>query len=202
MFWDRGSINLIQPVNIQNVIWERQSTVSANLFSTVIFGLKDWLQKVESSHCGWETKESRAWTPNLFRNQLVYWGFLNRRASRNIRFPSQMMASLMWSKRTFTTFLLAIRIAISQQNLRRFHPVANHTSTLYFILFIYLFILFFFVFITYLTTHVPSWVKMATGPPYCRPSCNISRNMTGIGEDVSRAHECTLCRVSINIRNV
>ena len=40
-FWDRGSINLIQPVNIQNVIWERQSTVSANLFSTVIFGLKD-----------------------------------------------------------------------------------------------------------------------------------------------------------------
>ena len=37
--WDRGSINLIQPVNIKNVIWERQSTVSANLFSTVIFGI-------------------------------------------------------------------------------------------------------------------------------------------------------------------
>ena len=76
--WDRGSINLIQPVNIKNVIWERQSTVSANLFSTVIFGLK------ESSHCGSETKESRAWAPNFFGNQLVYRGFLNRRASRNI----------------------------------------------------------------------------------------------------------------------
>ena len=29
-----NKLNLIQPVNIQNVIWERQSTVSANLFST------------------------------------------------------------------------------------------------------------------------------------------------------------------------
>ena len=48
-FGNRGSINLIQPVNIQNIIWERQSTVSANLFSTVIFGLKDGLQKVGKS---------------------------------------------------------------------------------------------------------------------------------------------------------
>ena len=184
-------------MNIQNVIWERQSTVSANLFSIVIFGLKDWLQKVESSHCGWETKD---WTPNLFGNQLVYRGFLNRRASRNIRFPSQMMASLMWSKRTFTTFILAIRIAVSQQNLRRFSSRSQpYLEFIFYFVFVFLF---FFVFITYLTTHLPSWVKMATGPPYCRPSCNISRNMTGIGEDVSRAHECTLCRVSVNIRNV
>ena len=107
-------------VNIQNVIWERQSTVSANLFSTVIFGLKDWLQKVESSNYGWETKESRAWTLNLCDNQLVYRGFLNRLADRNIWFSSQMMASLMWSKRTYTTFILAIRIAIVQQNFRCF----------------------------------------------------------------------------------
>ena len=40
-------------------------TVSANLFSTVIFGPKYWPQKVESSHCCWETKESWAWTPNF-----------------------------------------------------------------------------------------------------------------------------------------
>ena len=45
------------------------------------------------------------------------------------------------------------------------------------------------------------WVKMATGPPYYCPSCNISHNMTGIGEGVSRAHECTLCRVCVNIRS-
>ena len=137
-------------MNIQNVIWERQSTVSANLFSTVIFGLKDWLQKVESSHCGCETKESRAWTPNLFRNQFVYWGFLNRRASRNIRFPSQMMASLMWSKRTFTTFILAIRIAVSQQNLRRFS--SRSQPYLDFIFYFFLFIFFCFCFY-YLPDH-------------------------------------------------
>ena len=41
---------------------------------------------------------------------------------------------------------------------------------------------------------MPSWVP----PPYYSPSCNISRNMTGIGEGVSRAHECTLYRVSVN----
>ena len=41
-------------------------------------------------------------------------------------------------------------------------------------------------------------MKMASGPPYYCPSCNISRNMTGIREGVSRAHECTLCRVSVN----
>ena len=124
-------------MNIQNVIWERQSTVSANLFSTVIFGLKDWLQKVELSHCGWETKESRAWTSNLFGNQLVYRGFLNRRASRKFWFPSQMMASLMWSKRTCTTFILAIRIAAVQQNFRRFSPLSQQ----------YLNFMFYFVFL-------------------------------------------------------
>ena len=137
-------------MNTQNVIWERQSTVSANLFSTVIFGLKDWLQKVESSNYGWETKESWAWTLNLFDNQLVYRGFLNRRADRNIWFSSQMMASLMWSKRTYTTFILAFRIAIVQQNFRCiFHPVANHTSTLCFIFI--LFFLFSFVLFLLLT---------------------------------------------------
>ena len=70
--------------------------------------------------------------------------------------------------------------------------------------FVFLFSFFFFLFLfftTYLTTHVPSWVKMATGPPYYCPSRNISRNMTGIGEGMSRAHEGTLCGVSVNIRN-
>ena len=192
-------------MSIQNVIWERQSTASTNLFSTVIFGLEDWLQKVESSNYGWETKESRAWTLNLFDNQLVYRGFLNRPVDRNIWFSSQMMASFMWSKRTYTTFILAIRIAIVQQNFRCFLPRSQPYLDFmfcFFLFYLFYFSLFFFcfVFITYLTTHVPSWVKMATGPLYYCPSCNISHNMTGIGEGVGRAHECTLCRVSVNIR--
>ena len=140
-------------MSIQNVIWERQSTASTNLFSTVIFGLEDWLQKVESSNYGWETKESRAWTLNLFDNQLVYRGFLNRPVDRNIWFSSQMMASFMWSKRTYTTFILAIRIAIVQQNFRCFYPVANHTSTL--CLFIFYFIYFFFFFLLFCFYYLP-----------------------------------------------
>ena len=39
------------------------------------FWSQSWLQKVKSSYCGWETKESRAWTPNLYGNKLVYPGF-------------------------------------------------------------------------------------------------------------------------------
>ena len=123
---------------------------------------QNWWQKVESSNCGWETKKSRAWTPNLFGNQSVCRGFLNHRASRNTLFPSQMMASLMWSKRTCTIFVLEIRIAVLLQNF--FDPVANY----------------FFVFITYLTTLEPSWVEMATRTLYYRHSCNMPRNMTGI----------------------
>ena len=88
----------------------------------------DWLQKVESSNYGWETKESRVWTLNLFDNQWVCRDFLNRRADRNIWFSSQMMASLMWSKRTYTTFILAIRIAIVQQNFRFFFFFAPYVG--------------------------------------------------------------------------
>ena len=125
-------------------------------FSTVIFGFEDRLQKVKSNQCGWETKESRAWTPNLFGNQLVYRGFSNHHASRNIWFSSKMMTSLMWSKKTCTTSILAIILEVLQQIFDRFLPRSQP-----YLDFMFYCALFCFVFITYLITHVPSWMKMA-----------------------------------------
>ena len=139
-------VRFINPVPVytksnlgETVYWRflRESGKNSTVqFSTVIFGLKDRLQKVESNHCGWETKESRTWTPLVISWRIgVFRSIVRAGKSDSHR---RWWLRLMWWKRTCTTSILAIRIAVMQQNFDHFLPRSQP----------YLEFMFFFVLIT------------------------------------------------------